>query len=333
MEEAHEALIQATVLNAVTTPNDAVQKKHIDFKSWSEIYFRDHAMAVKRSWKSDRSRIKAMVEHFGNTELREITPMMIQRLIASRRNEGNSKATCNRYLALLKTMLYKAMGEGYLKQNPATKVKPYSEKNVVKERILSEEEEARLVAECYPTLRSVLKIMLNAGLRPGEVFKLTWRNVDLERILLTVEETKDDEVRRIPINRVLYEEFTKLKKNANHSRFVFYNENTGRPITTIRTAFKAACRRAGLNGVRLYDARHTFASRLIQRGADVETVRALLGHSDIRITMRYVHSNDTVKRAAVELLEPKKEHFCDNSVTKSKREKTCKSPSLLISMN
>jgi excisionase family DNA binding protein len=333
VEEAHEALVQAALLDAITKPNDCEHRKHIDFTSWAEIFLSDHSKAVKRSWKSDRSRVKAMVEHFGNTELRGITPLMIQKLIASRRNEGNSKSTANRYLTLLKTMLYKAIGEGYLEQNPATKVKPYSEKNIVKERILSEDEEARLIAECSPTLQSVLKIMLNAGLRPSEVFNLQWRNVDLERMLLTVEETKDDEVRRIPINRVLYEEFTKLKKDANHSRFVFYNEATGRPITTVRTAFRAACRRTGLNGVRLYDARHTFACRLIRRGADIETVRVLLGHSDIRITMRYVHSNDAVKRAALELLEPKRDHFCDNSVTKSEREKTCKSASLLISMN
>jgi len=62
-------------------------------------------------------------------------------------------------------------------------------------------------------------------------------------------------------------------------------------------------------------------------------VVGLLGHSDICITMRYVHSGDKVKRAAVELLEPKKDHSRDNSVTKSKREKTCKFPNHLISMN
>ena len=56
-----------------------------------------------------------------------------------------------------------AIGEGYLDHNPATKVKLYSERNVVKERILSEEEEARLMEESYPTLRSILSVMLNAG--------------------------------------------------------------------------------------------------------------------------------------------------------------------------
>jgi integrase len=148
-----------------------------------------------------------------------------------------------------------------------------------------------------------------------------------------VEETKDNEVRRIPINRVLREEFKKLKTGSNHSSHVFLNSKTDRPITSIRTAFNAACRRAGLDDFRLYDARQTFASKLIQRGADVETVRELLGHSDIRITMRYVHSSDRVKRAAVEVLEPKMSRSCDNSVTKSKSEKACKFPTLLISMN
>jgi integrase len=152
-------------------------------------------------------------------------------------------------------------------------------------------------------------------------------------MLLTVEETKDNKVRCIPINRVLHEEFSKLKQSANHSCYVFLNSKTGRPITSIRTAFNPACRRAGLENFRLYGCRHTFASRLIQRGTDIETVRELLGHSDIRLTMRYAHSCDKVKRAAVEILEPKMSRSCDNSVTKAKIEKTCKFPNLLISMN
>jgi integrase len=89
-----------------------------------------------------------------------------------------------------------------------------------------------------------------------------------------------------------------------------------------------------LEGIRLYDARHAFASRLSQRGIiDVETVRALRGHSVIHLTLRYAHSCDKVKRAAVEVLEPKMSRSSDNFMTKAKRKNYYKFPNLLISMH
>jgi hypothetical protein len=70
------------------------------------------------------------------------------------------------------------------------------------------------------------------------------------------------------------------------------------------TAFVAACRRAEISGLHFHDLRNTFSSRLVEKGADIETVRSLLGHSSIAITQRYVHSTDERRRSAVERLAP-----------------------------
>jgi len=314
-QEAHDAL-RKSVFQAYFPDDAKPQEKRIGFKEFSKTYLNDHAHR-KRSLQADKSRMKALIQHFKNCDLREITRLDIERFVSSRLDAKNTESTCNRYLALLKAMLNIAIGEGYLERNPTKGIKLFSERKVVKERIISKEEEAKLVAESSPKLRSVVRIMLNAGLRPSEVFNLKWSNIDLSRRVLTVEETKDDEVRHIPLNKVLFDEFKCLQEIANHSRYVFINPKTGRPITTVKTAFRAACRRAGLKGIRLYDCRHTFASRLIQNGCDIETVRALLGHSDIRVTMRYAHSTDNVKRAAVDLLNPKRAFLCDDMVTKA----------------
>jgi len=85
----------------------------------------------------------------------------------------------------------------------------------------------------------------------------------------------------------------------------------------MKKGFKAACRRAGIKGLRFHDLRHTFATRLVEKGADIETVRDLLGHYSITVTQRYTHSNEDRKRKAVELLS------CDVCVTHDRINKQC----------
>jgi len=85
----------------------------------------------------------------------------------------------------------------------------------------------------------------------------------------------------------------------------------------MKKGFKAACSRSKIEGLRFHDLRHTFASRLVEKGVDVETVRDLLGHHCITITQRYTHSNDERKRRAVELLSGENEgKICDVFVTR-----------------
>jgi len=118
----------------------------------------------------------------------------------------------------------------------------------------------------------------------------------------------------------LSEELFKLKERAA-SEYLFYNPETGRPLTTVKRAFKSACRRAGISNLRFHDLRHTFATRLVERGVDLITVKELLGHSSVTITERYTHSFGEQKRKAVELLVEKSEeraekvsdllHICD----------------------
>src|SRR5215469_5165459 len=117
--------------------------------------------------------------------------------------------------------------------------------------------------------------------------------------------------RGIPINadarRVL--EYWALGKR---NEFVFYNPETGKPFVDLKAGFKLACKKAGISGVTWHTLRHTFASRLVDRGVDIVTVKELLGHSSITVTMRYTHTNLESKRAAVEKLL---QNGCDKTVT------------------
>jgi excisionase family DNA binding protein len=304
-EEAELALRQAVLAEAGPVPGSAKALGRIKFTEFSRIFLNDYSMSVKRSWRSDKSRLKILDQFFGDTYLDEITPLSITKVIRWRIESGNSKSTSNRYLALLKKMFNVAIDEEYLRENPARKAKKYSEKDCTNDRVFSEEEESKLMKASSPRLRSVIFVVLQTGLRLGEVLSLKWELIDFENKMLTVERTKSGKPLMIPISGDLWEELKRLRSLDGTSTYVFQNPKTGKPIKTTRTAFEGACRRAEITGLTFHRLRHTVASRLIERHADIEEVRSLLGHSSIAITQRYVHATDDRRRAAVELLSKK----------------------------
>jgi len=124
---------------------------------------------------------------------------------------------------------------------------------------------------------------------------------------IKVEKTKSGKPRFININSPLFETLLNLKRGTGKISFVFPNDKTGMPLTTVRRAFVAACKKAEIIGLRFHDLRHTFATRLIAKGVDIETVKSLLGHFSVVVTQRYIHSNDEAKKKAVEILAEKPE--------------------------
>jgi len=132
----------------------------------------------------------------------------------------------------------------------------------------------------------------------------------MKKGLLTIFSPKTERLREVPINaetRKVLEAWWLGKKNE----VVFYNPETGKPFVDLKAGFAIACRKARISGVTWHTLRHTFASRLVNRGADIVTVKELLGHSSLSVTMRYAHTNFDSKRAAVEKLDG----FGDNLVT------------------
>lgn len=185
----------------------------------------------------------------------------------------------------------------YLSSNPLRRVKFFQEVNTGS-RVLSLEEESRLLANATPAIQDIVVYALNTGSRIGEIFSLRWQNVDLERNLITVFSPKTQKTGLVPINsdvRRILEFWVLVRKNE----FVFYNQETGKPFVDLDAGLELACKKAGITGVTWHTLRHTFASRLLERGVDIMTVKELLGHSTVTVTMRYTHSNLDSKVAAV----------------------------------
>jgi len=162
-----------------------------------------------------------------------------------------------------------------------------------------------LLNAAVPHLKHMIMVALNTGMRKGEVFKLKWQNVDLERSQINIKESKSGKERKIPINSTLSSLLYALKSRNGQSEYVFTNPKTGNPFTDVKRSFDTACTNADIDDLRFHDLRHTFATRLVRRGVDLVIIKELMGHASIITTQRYLHSQADVKFQAVEALTTK----------------------------
>ncbi len=254
-----------------------------------------------------------MKKYFRESDLRQITPMEIERFRSGLLVKGMQKSTTNRYLALLKRMFSLAIDEGLAETNPVRKVKFFSEAENLKERILTEEEEKRLVESSCDHMKDIVTFAVNTGMRLGEILNLKWANVDMRSGIIKVEFTKSGKTRIVPMNGTVRAILSRPRKRGEE--YVFTNPDSEDRYREIKRSFKTGCRRASVEGLRFHDLRHTFASRLVRNGVDIGAVRKLLGHSSLLVTQRYVHSDEKTLRSAVGSLVRNGDllHPCDKS--------------------
>ena len=256
------------------------------------------AKSRKRSLGNDARIVKHLKAEFGaDTPLAEITTDRIseyrsKRLAVVRKVGAGEKATArpltaaaiNRPLALLRHLLGLAIDEwGAIGTVPKIRLEREPEGRI---RWLEPDEEARLLEACGKSrtkhLAAVVRVALETGLRRGELLKLTWDRIDMSRgvIRLADTETKSGRRREVPMRQSVYEVLAGLP-----------GLHTGRvwPTGDIRTAFENAVVEAKLNGLHFHDLRHSFASWFVMRGGSLQALQTILGHADIKMTLRYAH--------------------------------------------
>jgi integrase len=262
--------------------------------------YMDYAKANKRSWVRDGQILTHLNGAFGNMVLPEITAWPIERYKQARL-QSVSPATVNRELAGLKRLFNLAEQWGlYRGRNPVKGIRFLAENNL-KLRTLSEGEERALLAHCSPYLQDLVTFAINTGLRHADMLNLKWEEVDLESSCLTLLVRKNRRVLEVPLNDKALS-MVMGWHGIRKCEFVFYNPETGEPWKDLWLGLKKACGKAGLNDVTWHTFRHTFASRLNGSGTDLVTVKELLGHADIKTTMRYAHTNRAAKVSAVRRL-------------------------------
>jgi len=249
------------------------------------------------SYNRELSRMRALYHGFETKDIQAIITLDIERY-KSKRKEEVKPASVNREIALLKHMFTKAIEWGKLTENPAKKVK-LLKGEVKRVRFLIPEEIGRLLSNCADHLKPIVTVALHTGMRKGELLGLQWPQIDFEQGIITLTDTKNDERRDIPMNETVKATLKGIERiGAN----VFCNGD-GETFANVRRSFETAVRKSGIEDFRFHDLRHTFASNLVMEGIDIMTVKELMGHKDLTMTLRYSHLAPNHKTRAVNILD------------------------------
>ncbi len=293
---------------------DRKKQEKMTFKAFAEIYIESYAKK-KRSWETtDVHYLKRLMPYFGDKYLSEITPLMVERYQIERRKQKSYKGTLmsvalvNRELACLKCMFSLAVKEDYVSGNPVKKVKLEKENNM-RVRFLEKDELEKLYDCSDEKFRPALMLAVNTGMRYSEMQYLKWENVDFQRGMITLRDTKNGETRQVPMNRTVHDILSVLPHN-NAEAYVFCKKD-GNPYN-FRSPFLRARKNAGIKNFRFHDLRHTAASYLVMKGVDLNTVREILGHKTLEMTLRYSHLSPEHKTRAVNVLDEQMDTFWTN---------------------
>jgi integrase len=272
-----------------------VKKEYLGILEENKILFEDYAKeyleyskankSVSTYERRDRFSTNNLISTFKGKRFFEITPEMIEKYKAARL-EKVEPATVIEW--------------GYVRTNPGKGIKRLKEPPG-RLRYLKPEQVETLLKCSSKHIRPIVVTALNTGMRSSEIFNLKWPQVDLENRKITVINAKNNESRVIPIDKTLYKELFNLSQKSK-GEYVFPGQD-GHPLRSIRKAFSSALKKAGIEDFTFHDLRHTFASHLVMKRTDIRTVQQLMGHKDIKMTMRYSHLSPEYVQEAVEGLD------------------------------
>ena len=286
--------------------------------------------------------LRVMNREFGdllNLPMKSVSPRHIHGWMTEARKRNLKPNTINRHLSAIKRVLNVAVEWGLLEYNPIAKVKKLKVDELHRVRFLVEHEEvalrealdqregelieqrerynewlrARHVAP-FPSLRDrtfvdhlkpMVLLAMNTGLRRGEIFSLQAKDVDLARGILTVrpEVAKNARARHVGINNEARCVFTGWGLPNNPEALVFPSPTTNQRFDNIAKSWNGVVEISGLSDFRFHDLRHHFASKLVMTGVDLLTIKELLGHSSLDMTLRYAHLAPDHKLRAVDALD------------------------------
>lgn len=276
-------------------------------------YIREVLPRKPKSAKKQATQLLWWKSQLGAYALADVTPAMI----AQRRDElavgvtcrgkQRSPATVVRYLSALSHVFSIAVKEmGWLDDNPMRKVTKLKEPRG-RDRFLSKEELDRLLQACKsssnPNLYPMILLLVSSGMRFGEVATLTWSSVCLKQKRVTLRETKNGEIRVVPISDQVAEVLADLEKRRRIDTLLVFPPRLsakGQKKIDIRHVWLKALQVAKITEFRLHDLRHTAASYLTMSGASLTEVADILGHKSLSQVKRYSHLSDNHKGRVIQ---------------------------------
>ena len=265
----------------------------------------------KRSLPTESIHLAAIRNFFGPKKLiweinREDvdTFQLVRKNTPSRNGRERSSATVNREISVLHRLLNKAVFWNLLESNPVAGVIALPEPRG-RLRFLTVEEAGRLLESSSAHLRPIVLCALETGMRRGEILNMRWADLDLERRVVFVGETKTGIPRYVPISSRLKEILERHPRRPGCDHVFIGRHGIGKgwkPFQDVRTSFGNACRKAGIVDFRFHDLRHTAASHMVMAGVPIKVVGEILGHTTVSMTERYSHLLPEHKIRAVEML-------------------------------
>lgn len=280
-----------------------LREETITFRAFAETYWEavKPTLSPQEQDRAQRILDQHLIPRFGSERLSRITRREIEAYLAERAGQVKP-GTVNKELIRLRHLLNKAVAWGYLKASPCQGVKPLKEPPP-RLRYLVPEQTGRLLAACLQhsgALRAIVTVAMHTGMRQGEILGLRWADVDLEARTVTLRQTKNNELRIVPLNAEALAALKGLERPQDPFTRVFPGWTRAR----LTMAFRRACQRAGIANFRFHDLRHHAASWLTMKGANQRTIEALCGWKDPRTARRYQHLSTSALHEAVKLLEP-----------------------------
>jgi integrase len=268
-----------------------------------EVLLNDYLEWAKdnhRSYQRDVTISKVLERFFKGMHINTISSWHVEKYKSKRKADGLCLSTVNRELTVLKRIFNLGIQWKLVNENPVTGVK-FFKIPIQKPRVLSEEEFKMLYNSASEHLKPILFVAISTGMRKGEILNLQWKDINFEENYIVVRDSKNYESRDIPISDLLKRALLRLKQVDREEDYLFcYHDK--KPIEYLYRSFGTALKRSGINKCTFHTLRHTFATRVVMAGVDIVTLKELLGHKTIQMTMRYSHPSPEHKKRAVNLV-------------------------------
>ena len=280
-----------------------------DFLLWSKVEHALQSATYKRYFYS----CQTLKKHFGKVKANRIETKDIEKFIVWRSGNTSRKTgafitreTVNHELLTVKMIFNRLIESKILRDNPAQTVKRLSENERQFHVLTFDEEKKYLLASPQP-LSDVAAVMLETGMRCGEVYRLRRRDIYLEKGFLKVVKGKTKtSVRNVHLSEKAKEVLSyRMKKFSGDNLFPQGDKDFAKATDSLDKQHLTTIGNLKMK-FRLYDCRHTFATRAVENGVDLVVLASILGHSSLRMVMRYSHPSEAFKADAIKRMEKAK---------------------------
>jgi len=326
----NEDLVKKETLKRKNMPFDKLAVKYIEW-----------AKGEKKSYKDDASRYQNHIKPvFGNIPIKDISMIHLEKLKRNLQSKNSrygkklSDATIKHCLVLVRQMFNRAISWKMYEGNNPVSATARENRNFLKTadnkrvRFLDSEEAGILLDELKgrsQQLHDICQLSLFTGMRMGEIFNLKWNDVDLKHNSISIKDDKSGGSRSAHITPLLSKLFQRMKKNTPTAKELIFKDRNGKKIREISNVFEKVTEKLGFNKdvtdqrdkVVAHTLRHTFASWLAMQGEPIITIKNLMGHSSLEMTLRYAHLSPSHERDAVIKLARGKRNKVVNLKTKN----------------